>query len=93
MSMHKSLSSSTRLRRERNVLTRWERIARLKEEEQWQEGRSVFALPKVKVARHKRHKKAKKEAPTGEAPLAEGEVAGEAAGEAAAEPSQTDESK
>jgi len=90
MSMHKSLSSSTRLKRERNVLTRWERIAHLKEEEQWQEGRSVFALPKVKVVRHKRHKKAKKEeAPTAEAPLAEGEVAGEAA----AEPSQTDESK
>ena len=89
MSMHKSLSSSTRLKRERNVLTRWERVARLKEEEQWQEGRSVFSLPKVKVAHHRRHKKAKKEAPTGEAALAEGE----AADEAAAEPSQTDESK
>jgi len=78
MSMHKSLSSSTRLKRERNVLTRWERIARLKEEEQWEEGRSVFALPKVKVAHHKRHKKAKKEAPTAEGALAEGEAAAEA---------------
>jgi len=62
MSIHKSLVSGARLRRQRNVLTRWERIERLKEEARWEDGRSVFSLPKVKVAHHKRHKKAKKEA-------------------------------
>ena len=61
MSLHKSLSSGTRLKRQRSVLTRWERVLRLREEERWQDGRSVFALPKVKVVRHKKHKKPKKE--------------------------------
>jgi len=85
MSVHKSLVSVARLRRQRNVLTRWERVVRLKEEEQWEEGRSVFALPKVKIAHHKRHKKVKKEAATaaeGEAAVVEGE--GGAAATAAA---------
>lgn len=61
MSIHKSLVSASRLMRQRNVLTRWERIVRLKEEERWDDGRSVFALPKVKTVHHKRHKKVKKE--------------------------------
>ena len=88
MSLHKSLVSSGRLKRQRNVLSRWERIERLREEERWEEGRSVFALPKVKVAHHKRHKKAKKEV----AP-AEGEVAAEAEGEAAGEAARPEEEK
>ncbi|HUW55293.1 MAG TPA: small basic protein [Planctomycetota bacterium] len=79
MSLHKSLTTRGRLKRDRNVLTRWERIERLKEEERWDEGRSVFALPKVKVARHKRHKKAKKEVAAVEGEAAEGAVAPEAA--------------
>ena len=87
MSLHKSLISSGRLQRERNVLSRWERIEHLREEERWEEGRSVFALPKVKVAHHKRHKKPKKEV----AP-AEGEVAA-AEGEAAAEVAPPEEEK
>jgi small basic protein (TIGR04137 family) len=66
MSIHKSLASGARLRRQRNVLTRWERIVQLRREERWEEGRSVYALPKVKVTHHKRHKKAKKEAKEGE---------------------------
>jgi len=85
MSLHKSLSSGTRLRRQRSVLTRWERVLRLREEERWEEGRSVFALPKVKVVRHKKHKKPKKEAA---AATAEGAAApgAEAAAEAAPAP-------
>lgn len=80
MSIHKSLVSGARLRRQRNVLSRWERIERLREEERWDDGRSVFALPKVKVTHHKRHKKVKKEA----AAAAEDEVSeGEAPSEAA----------
>lgn len=76
MSLHKSLVSGAHLKRQRNVLTRWERIARLKEEERWEHERSVFGLPKVKVAHHKRHKKAKKEEAVaeGEAVAAEGEA-------------------
>jgi small basic protein (TIGR04137 family) len=62
MSLHKSLVPRARLKRQRNVLARWERILRLKEEDRWAEGRSVFSLPKVKVVHFKRHKKAKKEA-------------------------------
>ena len=67
------------MRRERNVLSRWERIERLREEERWDGERSVFALPKVKVAHHKRHKKAKKEAAPAEGEAAEGEATAEAA--------------
>ena len=59
MSIHRSLVSGDRLKRDRNVLSRWERIAQLREEEKWEEGRSVFCLPKVKVTRFKKHKKTK----------------------------------
>ena len=65
MSIHKSLVSGDRLRRERNVLTRWERIEKLRLEQKWDDERSVYSLPKVKVVRFKKHKK-KKEAPTEE---------------------------
>lgn len=71
MSVHKSLISGGRLKRQRNVLTRWERIERLKEGELWEDGQSVFSLPKVKVAHHKRHKKVKKEVKETEAEGAE----------------------
>jgi len=81
MSIHRSLVSSARLKRQRNVLTRWERILQMREEERWEEGRSVFCLPKVKVAHHKRHKKAKKEKDE----AAEGEAAAEDAETAQAE--------
>ena len=66
MSIHKSLVPGERLRRQRNVLTRWERIMKLREEERWPEKRSVFGLPKVRVVHAKKHKKAKKEVVEGE---------------------------
>jgi small basic protein (TIGR04137 family) len=47
MSLDPSLKSASSLVRHRNVLTRDERLARLKDEEKWPEGRSVFGLPKV----------------------------------------------
>lgn len=47
MSLDRSLKSASALVRHRNVLTRDERLLRLKEEEKWAEGRSVFGLPKV----------------------------------------------
>jgi len=47
MSLDASLKAANALVRHRNVLTRDERLAKLKEDEKWQEGRSVFGLPKV----------------------------------------------
>ena len=47
MSVDRSLKIKGALVRHRNVLTRDERIARLKEEERWQEGDSLFGLVKV----------------------------------------------
>ncbi len=50
MSLHKSLKQKGHLSRRRNVLSRSERIERLKEDEKWdEENGSVFGLPKVKV--------------------------------------------
>jgi len=57
MSMDKSLISKGKLKRQRNVLTRAERIDRLVEEERWHEGESVFGLGKVRSIVHKRVKK------------------------------------
>jgi len=81
MSIDKSLRRRNALQRARSVLTRGERIKTLMTEERWQEGRSPFGLPKVKVVRIviKKAKKAKEE----EAP-AEGEAAAAAAGAAPA---------
>ncbi|MHC4945716.1 MAG: small basic protein [Planctomycetota bacterium] len=50
MSIHKSLVSKAKLQRSRNVWTRQERIEALKKEGKYQEGQSVFGLPKVKTA-------------------------------------------
>ena len=73
MSIDKSLRRKNTLERARNVLTRGERIKVLKDEERWPEGRSPYALPKVRVHRIviKKVKKAKEE----EKPATEGEAA------------------
>ena len=47
MSLDRSLKGANALVRHRNVLTRDERLARLKEAEKWNEQKSVFGLPKV----------------------------------------------
>jgi small basic protein (TIGR04137 family) len=47
MSVDPSLKIKGALTRHRNVLTRAERIEKLKEEERWSEGDSLFGLPKV----------------------------------------------
>jgi small basic protein (TIGR04137 family) len=76
MSIHKSLVSKSSLSRHRSVLTRAERVAKLLDEGKWQEGESVFGLPKVKVRRVKTGGKQKKaKAQEGEAAAAEGEAA------------------
>ncbi len=47
MSRDKSLKSNSTLERHRNVLTRAERIERLKELGQWSDDMTVIGLPKV----------------------------------------------
>jgi small basic protein (TIGR04137 family) len=63
MSIDKSLRRKNQLARSRNVLTRGERIKVLKDEERWQDGRSPYGLPKVRVLKivTKKAKKAKEE--------------------------------
>jgi small basic protein (TIGR04137 family) len=61
MSIDKSLRRKNTLARARNVLTRGERIKVLQDEERWQDGRSPFGLPKVRVLKIVTKKKAKKE--------------------------------
>jgi small basic protein (TIGR04137 family) len=85
MSVHRSLKSRDRLKRQRSVLSRTERIEALAAEEKWQEGDSVFGLPKVRVFKTKRRIKVKKEK-EGEGAEAAGEAAGAPAVEGAAEP-------
>ena len=49
MSKHPSLKASGRIRTQRNVLKRFERINILKQDGRWQEGQKVLsALPKTK---------------------------------------------
>ena len=62
MTIDKSLRIRAGAVRSRNVLTRAERIEKLKETERWEEGNSVLGLPKVLVTKVslKKKKKAKK---------------------------------
>lgn len=67
MTMDKSLRVRKGSAGVRGVLTRAERIARLKEQDLWSEGRSPLGLPKVRVLKMsmKKKKKTKDEAEAG----------------------------
>ena len=67
MSIDRSLRLKDALIRHRNVLTRAERIERLKDEERWEDGGSVFGLPKVIHRKSHAGKKAAKEKVAAEA--------------------------
>ncbi|MFH0962562.1 MAG: small basic protein [Planctomycetota bacterium] len=84
MSMDKSLVMRGKLKRQRNVLTRAERVAKLIAEERWEEGRSVFALPKLRVVVTKRKAKAAAAAAAPAAATAEGAPAAQAPAPASA---------
>ena len=62
MTIDKSLKIQRGLIKNRNVLTRVERLVRLQETERWKEGDSIFGLPKVRVEKVslKKKKKVKK---------------------------------
>jgi small basic protein (TIGR04137 family) len=72
VSIDKSLRRKNQLQRARNVLTRGERILKLKSEERWEDGRSPFGLPKVKVVKLVVKKAKKKEEKAAEGEAAEG---------------------
>ncbi len=65
MTIDKSLKVKAGMAKARNVLTRTERLARLKELEQWNEGDSLLGMPKVRVVKisMKKKKKVKEEEP------------------------------
>lgn len=80
MSMDKSLKGKSTLERHRNVLSRAERIQRLREQGRWEEGSSALSLPKVahrKAAVGKKDKAEKK--PEGDAAATTAAAAPEAA--------------
>ena len=79
MTMDKSLRVRKGSTSARGVLTRAERIAKLKEQERWQDGRSPIGLPKVRVYKMSMKKKKKAKAEEG----AEGDAAGKAPAAAA----------
>lgn len=62
MTIDKSLKVRAGMIRNRNVLTRAEKIAKLEEQDRWQEGDRVMGLPKVRVEKIslKKKKKTKK---------------------------------
>jgi small basic protein (TIGR04137 family) len=80
MSQHQSLKSAAKDKKIRSVLNRFERIKKLREKDKWEEGQSVFGLPKVKVLKLKVKKgksKAAEEAEGKEETKAAGKTEGE----------------
>jgi len=90
MTIDKSLRVKSGAISNRNVLTRAERIAKLKETERWHDGDSVLGLPKVRVLKlaMKKKKKAAKaeEGAEGAAAPAAGAAAPAAGAAAGAKP-------
>jgi small basic protein (TIGR04137 family) len=84
MSMDRSFKGANMLVRHRNVLNRAERLEVLKDQEKWDEQKSVFGLPKVAHRKAAVVKAAKEEVAAvgveGEAPVAGAATAAPAAG-------------
>ena len=83
MTLDKSLRVKRGANRNRSVMTRVERLEKLKEADKWKEGDSPLGLPKVRVRKLTMKKKKKKKEEEG-AEGAEGAAAGTAAPAAAA---------
>lgn len=84
MSLDRSLRSKSTLSRHRNVLSRPERIARMKDLEKWQDSMSVLGLPKISNRKPKAGKKKVKEEAATEGAAAAAPGATPPAGAAAA---------
>jgi small basic protein (TIGR04137 family) len=67
MTIDKTLKVAPGLIRSRSVLTRAERLERLKQSERWSAGDSPFGLPKVRVYKLAMKKKKKKKEEEGDA--------------------------
>ncbi|MGB2809253.1 MAG: small basic protein [Sedimentisphaerales bacterium] len=85
MSIDRSLKIKGTLKRHRNVLTRAERIEKLKDEERWSEEDSLLGLPKVA---HRKSHAGRKEKAAAEKEAATEVVAGEEAEAPVAEEKQ-----
>jgi small basic protein (TIGR04137 family) len=73
MSMHPSLKSSEKGKKQRSVLKRIERLKTMMDKEQWKEGDRVYGLPKIKTVRIKiKKEKAAEKTATEGAATAEG---------------------
>lgn len=59
MTIDKSLKIAAGGTKQRNVLTRAERLVKLIETDRWQEGDSIYGLPKVRVQKISLKKKKK----------------------------------
>lgn len=79
MSLDKSLKRKGGMARQRSVLTRAERIAKMEENGKWKDGTSPFGLPKTRVQKIVLKKKKVEKA-------AEGDAAAPGAAPAAAAP-------
>jgi small basic protein (TIGR04137 family) len=87
MTIDKSLKVRRGATRNRSVLTRVERIARLQEADRWKEGDSPLGLPKVRVRKlAMKKKKKKKEEEGAEGAAAAAPAAGKAPAGAAKAP-------
>jgi small basic protein (TIGR04137 family) len=84
MTIDKSLQIRRGATRNRSVMTRVERLQRLKESDRWKEGDSPLGLPKVRVRKMTIKKKKKKKEDEEGAVAAEGAGAAPAATPAAA---------
>lgn len=80
MTMHKSLKSRSQMVGQRSVLTRWERIGKLREAGLFHDGDRVLGLPKVRTKFKVRARKAAATAVAGAAPAADAKAAAPAAG-------------
>ena len=79
MSIHPSLRSSEKNRKQRSVLKRTERLRMMMEKGEWKEGDPVYGLPKIKTVRIKIKKE--KVAEKAEAAVVKGAAAPAAAAE------------
>jgi len=65
MSIHPSLKSTEKEKKQRSVLKRSERIKMMQEKGKWKEGDDVFGLPKIKTLKIKIKKEKAAEKPEG----------------------------
>jgi len=87
MSIHPSLRSSEKNRKQRSVLKRTERLRMMMEKGEWKEGDPVYGLPKIKTVRIKIKKE--KVAEKAEVAVVEGVAAPAAAAETKERPAPT----